>query len=143
AARSRVRSARCIDGFDLYLLARRTANDPRGGKMAYGGQRQVREARSRRAAIVALAATLVAGRSGHAVMDATTECLIGFSGVPDADKNGGTSACTGCDPACDDDGAGTGNGSCTVTHQPCANRGAGACRGAALQRVNEAGGAQG
>ena len=35
--------------------------------MAYG-HRQVREARSRRAAIVALAATLVAGGSSRAVM---------------------------------------------------------------------------
>src|SRR3989441_7365443 len=103
--------------------------------VAYGGQRQIREARSRRAAIVALAATLVAGRSSHAVMDATTECLIGFSGVPDADKNGGTITCTDCDPACDDDGAGIANGSCTFTLELCANRAEGACTGTALKRV--------
>ena len=111
--------------------------------MAYGGQRQIREARSRRAAIVALAATLVAGRSSHAVMDATTECLIGFSGVPDADKNGGTITCTDCDPTCDDDGAGTANGSCTFTLQLCANRAEGACTGTGLKRVKVRGKCQG
>src|SRR5437016_847644 len=110
--------------------------------MAYG-HRQVREARSRRAAIVALAVTLVAGRSSHAVMDATTECLIGFSGVPDADKNGGTITCTDCDPTCDDNGAGTANGSCTFTLQLCANRAEGACTGTALKRVKVRGKCQG
>ena len=110
--------------------------------MAYG-HRQVREARSRRAAIVALAVTLVAGRSSHAVMDATTECLIGFSGVPDADKNGGTITCTDCDPTCDDDGAGTANGSCMFTLQLCANRAEGACTGTALKRVKVKGKCQG
>jgi len=110
--------------------------------MAYG-HRQVRETRSRRAAIVALAATLVAGGSSRAVMDATTECLIGFSGVPDADKNGGTITCTDCDPACDDDGAGTANGSCLFNLQLCANRAEGACTGTALKRVKVKGKCQG
>ncbi len=72
----------------------------------------------------ALAADLITGgRPSDAVMDATTECLVGFSGVPDADKNGGTLS---------GDGVG---GSCTFNIGVCANQPDSGCTGTSLKKV--------
>src|SRR5882672_11190545 len=76
---------------------------------------------------------------GHAVMNDTTECLIGYAGVPEANTNGGTLSCTDCDPGCDRDGQSNANGSCTFNLQACANRVAGSCTGAPLKVVRAKG----
>jgi hypothetical protein len=50
------------------------------------------------------------------------ECLAGFTGVPDAARNGGTFKCTDCDPACDRDGTNTPNKMCTFGIDACVNQ---------------------
>src|SRR3989442_8975632 len=86
--------------------------------------------------MLVLAAVLVtAVPRSLAVMDATTECLIGFAGVPDVDKDGGLITCTDCDPTCDTDGVASANQSCTFHLQACVNRAEGSCTGTALKRV--------
>src|SRR5437899_4995620 len=72
---------------------------------------------------------------GHAVMDATTECLTTFADVPDADKNGGVIQCTDCDPNCDADGVNSANGSCTFKLKVCADEADGSCTATELKRV--------
>src|SRR3989442_1569019 len=74
------------------------------------------------AALVTAAVLLVAAPPAKAVMDATTECLMEFTGVPDADKDGGTVTCTDCDAGCDLDGVATANGSCTFKIAACLNQ---------------------
>jgi hypothetical protein len=59
----------------------------------------------------------------EAVMDATTECLVSFGGVPDADTNGGTLVATAV------------NGQCTFNLQACVNHATGSCTGTTLKKV--------
>src|SRR5439155_10472870 len=83
---------------------------------------------------LAFVVTLALGATpSRAVMDQSTECLIGFGDVPDADKNGGVLQCTDCDPACDADGVKTANGSCTFKLKVCLNQPAGACTATTLK----------
>src|SRR5439155_9280359 len=83
---------------------------------------------------LAFVVTLALGATpSRAVMDQSTECLIGFGDVPDADKNGGVLQCTDCDPACDADGIRTANGSCTFKLKVCLNQAAGACTATSLK----------
>ena len=77
------------------------------------------------------------GARALAVMNASTECLIGFTGVPAANANGGSLPCTDCDPTCDADGVSTPNRSCTFEFQVCVNQpgSTGTCTPASLKKV--------
>ncbi len=77
------------------------------------------------------------GALALAVMNASTECLIGFTGVPAANANGGSLPCTDCDPTCDADGVSTPNQSCTFEFQVCVNEPdpTGTCTPASLKKV--------
>jgi hypothetical protein len=87
-----------------------------------------------------LAVALLAGASrSHAVMDASTECLIGFDDVPDAFKSGGVYTCTDCDPSCDADGVSTVNGSCTFRLKACVNEADATCTATELKKVRVGG----
>ena len=77
---------------------------------------------------------LVAHGIAQAIMDATTECLIQFRGVPTGDENGGTISCTDCDPTCDSDGVTTPNKKCTFQLQVCLNQAEGACTAGDLKK---------
>jgi hypothetical protein len=81
--------------------------------------------------IVALgAATSVAAKPA-------SECLAGFTGVPDAAKNGGTVKCNDCDPTCDTDGTNTPNKMCTFRINPCVNQpdASGVCPAGDIKKV--------
>src|SRR6266852_8586584 len=71
----------------------------------------------------------------RAVMDATTECLSQFQGVPAGDENGGSLTCTDCDPSCDSDGVATPNKMCTFQLQVCLNHAQGTCTAANIKKV--------
>jgi len=74
---------------------------------------------------------LLPGAAAFAVMDATTECLVDFIGVPDDATNGGT---------VQQDAV---NGSCTFNLNVCANRAQGTCTATALKPVKVMGHCQG
>ena len=76
---------------------------------------------------------------GFAVMNETTECLIGFKDVPDADKNGGPFQCTDCDPTCDADHVNTANRSCVFKLEACVNQAEGSCTAAPIKTVKVSG----
>jgi hypothetical protein len=78
----------------------------------------------------ALTATLLSAAVGRAVMDATTECLVGFSGVPDTARNGGTVEASG-------------TSSCTFNVGVCVNSATDTCAAAPLKRVKLAGNCKG
>lgn len=85
---------------------------------------------------VVLAVVMVIGvPHGHAVMDQTTECLVGFADVPDANQGGGIIQCTDCDPACDFDGVNTPNKSCTFKLKTCVNDADATCAATDLKTV--------
>ena len=73
--------------------------------------------------------------AARAIMDATTECLSQFQGVPAGDENGGPFMCTDCDPSCDSDGVATPNKACTFKFQVCLNHAQGTCTAANLKKV--------
>src|SRR5436190_20210638 len=77
------------------------------------GERHIVRALGLQAIVLGVALVAAVPRS-QAVMDATTECLVDFFDVPDADKNGGVIQGTDCDPSCDVDGVNTSNNSCTL-----------------------------
>ncbi len=85
------------------------------------------------AAVALLAVAYVT--PAHAVMDATTECLIEFDGLGNERANGGTLECKDCDPSCDADGAGKANGSCVFAFRVCANTPDATCAATALKKV--------
>jgi hypothetical protein len=94
--------------------------------------------------VLMLAAGLVgAVGDASAIMNETTECLIGFGGVPDADRDGGRIVCMDCDPSCDVDGLASPNQACTFNLQLCVNRPADSCVATALKRVKVKGKCQG
>ena len=72
------------------------------------------------AGALALALALV-GIARPVFAKPASECLAGFTGVPDAAKNGGTFKCTDCDPSCDRDGTNTPNKMCTFGIDACVN----------------------
>src|SRR5207245_585516 len=80
------------------------------------GSRQARHAQAFVAVVVLLVAAVP---PVHAVMDATTECLVGFLGAED----GGTIE------------KGSSGAACTFTLQVCANRAEGSCTGTTLKPV--------
>ncbi len=82
-------------------------------------------------AVVSVLAFFLAVPPARAVMDATTECLVGFLGVPDDAKNGGTVM------------QGATNGVCTFNLTACANRAEGSCTGTALKPIKVKGRCQG
>jgi hypothetical protein len=94
-------------------------------------------------ALLLIAALVGARRPAWAVMDETTECLIGFGGVPAAERDGGRIVCADCDPSCDADGVASPNQACTFNLQVCVNRAAGPCVGTALKRMKVKGKCQG
>ena len=77
--------------------------------------------------VVTLALMTGLSRS-YALTDATTECLVGFTGVPDGVKNGGTL-----------EGVSSGGGSCTFNLQLCANQTVSPCVASQLRRVKATG----
>jgi len=77
--------------------------------------------------VVTLALMTGLSRS-YALTDATTECLVGFTGVPDGVKNGGTL-----------EGVSSGGGSCTFNLQLCANQTVSPCVASQLRRVKAIG----
>src|SRR5262245_27311803 len=83
----------------------------------------------------ALLLVMIASARAAVVMNPSTECLIGFDGLGDDVKNGGTLHCKDCDPRCDADGAGVPNGSCTFKLKACINDAAPPCKAAELRRV--------
>src|SRR5947207_15973463 len=92
--------------------------------------------RSSRFFLFALALGLLAGSGdASAVMNATTECLIGFDGDPEefyATAQNGTApgqvlSCEDCDPSCDTDPGTAANDQCTFSLKLCANRADGSC----------------
>src|SRR5438046_10239453 len=84
------------------------------------GERHIVRALGLQAIVLGVALVAAVPRS-QAVMDATTECLVDFGDVPEADKNGGGIQCTDCDPACDADGVNTPKKSCTFKRKVCGN----------------------
>jgi hypothetical protein len=91
-----------------------------------------------------LASTLVvAVPAARAVIDDTTECLIGFAGVPSDLENGGTLTCDDCDPTCDADGVTSPNQSCTFDLSVCVNRASAACTASSLKHLKVLGKCQG
>src|SRR2546421_626227 len=98
------------------------------------GKRRFSSAHDLRMFAIGLALVMTGQRS-YAVMDATTECLTSFAGVPDADKNGGVIQCTDCDPNCDADGVSSTNGSCTFKLKVCADQAEGSCTATELKKV--------
>ena len=101
------------------------------------GEARVTTAGCVRAWVLAAVLVLAVAAPGRAVMDATTECLGGFSG--DAYRDGGTITCTDCDPSCDADGVSSPNGSCTFDLEACANRATASCTGGALKPIKAVG----
>ncbi len=85
--------------------------------------------RERRVLAVTLGLAIVAGASTSRAV--TDECLIGFSGVPDAAKKGGTFSCD------------AESGQCTYNLKLCANQAQGSCTGTALKRIKVKGKCQG
>ena len=98
------------------------------------GERHIVRALGLQAIVLGVALVAAVPRS-QAVMDATTECLVDFGDVPDADKNGGVIQCTDCDPACDVDGVNTPNKSCTFKLKVCVNEADATCTATALKTV--------
>jgi len=97
-----------------------------------------RHARTRSLLILVAVVGLLAGErlvAAKAVMDATTECLAEFVGVPDANTNGGSLACSDCDPACDVDGVGTPNRACTFALGVCLDQASGSCAASTIRKV--------
>ena len=90
------------------------------------GERHIVRALGLQVIVLGVALVVAVPRS-QAVMDATTECLVDFGDVPDADKNGGLIQCGDCDPACDADGINTPNGSCTFKLKVCVNEADATC----------------
>ena len=87
------------------------------------------------AAFVVAAGALGWATPSLAVMDATTECLASFGGVPDANTGGGTLSCADCDPTCDTDGQTTKNNTCTFHIQACLNQASDTCEAGDLKKV--------
>src|SRR5436190_6550944 len=77
---------------------------------------------------------IVSTRAGAA--STANECLIGFDGLGDAVKNGGTLHCKDCDARCDADPGSTPNGSCTFTLKACVNDAGSGCAGTELKKVS-------
>src|SRR5437867_2950826 len=77
-----------------------------------------------------LVVALLIGRPApaRAVMDASSECLFQFGGVPEALEDGGVIECTDCDPACDGDGLPVANGVCEFKLAICTNIARPGCR---------------
>jgi hypothetical protein len=66
-----------------------------------------------------------------------SECLAGFTGVPDADRNGGTFKCNDCDPTCDRDGTNAPNKMCTFAIDACVDQpdGTGVCAAGDIKKA--------
>jgi cysteine-rich repeat protein len=82
--------------------------------------------------------SLLAVTLGWVVPDAhaaKNDCLVTFRGVTDANTQGGTFACTDCDPSCDTDGVNTPNKSCQFSFQVVINRPATGCTATDIKKV--------
>jgi len=101
--------------------------------MNHGERRCATRHRLRRFVLAVFMATGIPG--AQAMADATSECLVSFGDVPDAQKSGGTIQCTDCDPSCDADGVNLPNGSCTFTVKACVNQADGTCTATELKKV--------
>jgi len=86
------------------------------------------------AAVILAAMVLTTAPPARAVMDATTECLSSFDGVPAGDEDGGTITCTDCDAACDQDGVAQANGSCTFKLAVCLNQSTATCPAGTIKK---------
>ena len=78
----------------------------------------------------ALLALLVVVPSASAV---TNDCLTQFDGVPDADKQGGSFACTDGDSSCDTDST---PNQCTFNFSVCSNQPGTGCTAAEIKKVS-------